>query len=138
MNQEGTPAQRARGLAVGVFSGCFPFFGFQTIIGVCLASLFKGNHLLAAAGTWVSNPVTYVPLYVFNYKVGSIFLGEGTNLEALNQLSKKELFEQGWLFSSRILLGSSVFGLLLGLLTGVLSYGAFRSISTRHRYLKKH
>ena len=24
--QEGTPGQRARGLAAGVFCGCFPFF----------------------------------------------------------------------------------------------------------------
>ena len=72
--QEGTPAQRARGMALGVFSGCFPFFGFQTLLGVMLASLFRGNRLLAATGTWISNPFTYLPLYWLNYKIGSSLL----------------------------------------------------------------
>ncbi len=72
-NQNGSPFFNAKGLAIGVFSGCFPFFGFQTLIGVFFAKLAKGNIVLAAIGTWVSNPFTYIPLYYFNYKVGSIF-----------------------------------------------------------------
>ena len=66
--QEGTAGERARGIALGVFSGCFPFFGFQTLIGIILARLFKGNLLLAAAATWISNPLTYIPLFWLNYK----------------------------------------------------------------------
>ena len=72
--QKGSPLFNAKGLAIGVFSGCFPFFGVQTIIGIFIARLAKGNILLAAIGTWISNPFTYVPLYYFNYKVGSVFL----------------------------------------------------------------
>ena len=68
--QEGTPGERARGVAVGIFSGSFPFFGLQSLMGVLLASWFKGNHLMAVAATWISNPFTYVPLYWFNYKIG--------------------------------------------------------------------
>ena len=75
--QEGTPAKRARGLAICVFSGCFPLFGLQTFLGLGLASLLRGNHFLAAAGTWISNPITYIPLYWLNYRVGCIFLGQG-------------------------------------------------------------
>ena len=56
--QEGTPGQRARGLAAGVFCGCFPFFGLQIVLSIGVASLARGNHLLAAAGTLVSNPIT--------------------------------------------------------------------------------
>ena len=73
-NQNGSPFFNAKGLAIGVFSGCFPFFGFQTLIGVFFAKLARGNIVLAAIGTWISNPFTYIPLYYFNYKVGSIFL----------------------------------------------------------------
>ena len=36
-NQNGSPFFNAKGLAIGVFSGCFPFFGFQTLIGVFFA-----------------------------------------------------------------------------------------------------
>jgi uncharacterized protein (DUF2062 family) len=56
-NQEGSPFQRALGLGVGIFSGCFPFFGLQTLMGVFLAKIFKGNSILAAVGTWISNPL---------------------------------------------------------------------------------
>ena len=74
--QEGTPGQRARGLAAGIFCGCFPIFGLQTLAGITLASVVRGNHLLAAAGTWISNPFTYVPLYWFNYRIGALLAPE--------------------------------------------------------------
>ena len=67
-NQKGLPSQRALGLAVGIFSGCFPFFGFQTLVGIFFAKIWKANALLAAVGTWISNPFTYVPLYLLNYR----------------------------------------------------------------------
>ena len=73
--QEGTPGQRARGLAAGIFCGCFPIFGLQTLAGITLASVVRGNHLLAAAGTWISNPFTYVPLYWFNYRIRGFVFG---------------------------------------------------------------
>ena len=125
---KGSPAQRARGVAVGVFSGCFPFFGFQTFFGIFLASLFKGNHLLAVAGTWISNPFTYVPLYWFNYKVGEVFLGQGSHSPSLGQLTRDQLWDQGLIFSSRILLGSSIVGSLLGLIVGLGFYSLHKSL----------
>ncbi len=72
-----TPGAIARGLAVGVFAGFFPIFGFQTIAAVLLAIPFRGNKLVAAAGTWISNPFTYVPIYLFNFQVGQWLLGRG-------------------------------------------------------------
>ena len=84
--QEGTPGQRARGLAAGVFCGCFPFFGLQIMVSVGVASLLKGNHLLAAAGTLVSNPLTYIPLYWFNYLVGDQLLGPSAGADTLSSI----------------------------------------------------
>ncbi len=128
-DQEGTPAQRARGMAVGVFSGCFPFFGFQTLLGVMLASLFRGNRLIAAAGTWISNPFTYVPLYWFNYKIGSFFLGVGHSQSNFYNLDAKEVWSQGWLASSRLLLGSAFVGIILGMITGFSFYLVLKKYS---------
>ena len=42
--QEGTPGQRARGLAAGVFCGCYPFFGLQIFLSVGVASMVRGVH----------------------------------------------------------------------------------------------
>ena len=123
--QEGSPGQRARGLAAGIFCGCFPFFGLQTLLGIALASVVRGNHLLAAAGTWISNPFTYVPLYWFNYHVGAVLLRGGAEPAAVT-VNKASLWEQGWSFTSRLLLGSSLVGLVLSLVVGVLAWRLFR------------
>ncbi len=117
-HQNGSPFFNAKGLAIGVFSGCFPFFGFQTLIGVFFAKLAKGNIILAALGTWISNPFTYVPLYYFNYKVGSIFLNTSSSENIEKSLVIHDLWKQGRIFSLKLLLGSSCVGLLLALICG--------------------
>ena len=129
---EGTPAKRARGIAVGVFSGCFPFFGLQSLMGVCLASLLKGNHLLAVIGTWISNPLTYIPLYWFNYKIGSFFLGSERELNNFSGLTQRQMWNQGWIISSRIFFGSILVGLFFGLIFGLISYMLFKSSSKKN------
>ena len=124
--QEGTPGQRARGVAAGVFSGCFPFFGLQTLLGVALASVVRGNHVLAAIGTWISNPITYLPLYWFNYQVGSSLLDQGQHDFDLTQLNDQDLWAQGWAFSTRLLLGSSLVGAIAALFTSCVVYGLLK------------
>ena len=124
--QEGSPGQRARGLAAGVFCGSFPFFGLQIVLSVGLATLVRGNHLLAAAGTLVSNPITYVPLYWFNYQVGCRLLGPGEGSSALEAFTHETLWAQGWEFTQRILLGSSVIGMLLAIGGGLMAYRLFQ------------
>ncbi|MFZ9228850.1 MAG: DUF2062 domain-containing protein [Prochlorococcaceae cyanobacterium] len=94
--QEGSAGQRARGLAAGVFCGCYPVFGLQTLLGIGLASLVRGNHLLAAAGTWISNPFTYVPLYWFNFQLGCLLIGPGPAWPGLAALQQGELAGLGW------------------------------------------
>ncbi len=127
--QQGSPAQRARGLALGVFSGCFPLFGFQMIFGIILAGLFRGNQLLAVTGTWISNPVTYVPLYWINYKVGSLMLGQVNNNQFSNQLTWENIWSNGFNFSIRILIGSTFVGICLGMLSGLIVYFLLRKTS---------
>ena len=121
-HQAGSALFNAKGLAIGVFSGCFPFFGFQTLMGVFLARLARGNLLLAAIGTWISNPFTYIPLYYFNYKVGSIFL-RNSHITTINKnIFINNLWQQGGFVSLRLLLGSSIVGLFLSLFSGLFAF----------------
>ena len=129
--QNGSPFFNAKGLAIGVFSGCFPFFGFQTLIGVFLAKLIKGNVYLAAIGTWISNPFTYVPLYYFNYRVGSIFLDTSSNEIIEKSLVIDDLWKQGRIFSLKILLGSTCVGFLLALICGSIFFFIYKIKSKR-------
>ena len=122
LKQNGSPFFNAKGIAVGVFCGCFPFFGFQTLLGLFLARLAKGNLFLAAIGTWISNPFTYFPLYFFNYKVGSLLLKKSPNIIIDKDLIVEELWEQGSFFSSRLILGSALVGLLLASISGIIVF----------------
>ena len=125
-SQNGSPFFNAKGLAIGVFSGCFPFFGFQTLLGIFFAKLAKGNVVLAAIGTWISNPFTYIPLYYLNYKVGSFFLNN--SYKNLNETSFviHDFWKQGRTFSLSLLLGSSCVGLLLALISGCIVFFIYK------------
>ncbi|KGF89219.1 MULTISPECIES: DUF2062 domain-containing protein [Prochlorococcus] len=125
-HQNGSPFYNAKGLAIGVFSGCFPFFGFQTLIGVFFAKLAKGNIVLAAIGTWISNPFTYIPLYYLNYKVGSIVLNNSSNNTIEKSFVIDDLWRQGRIFSLKLLLGSSCVGLLLALICGSIVFFIYK------------
>ena len=128
-NQEGSPSKRALGLGVGIFSGCFPFFGLQTLMGVFLAKILKGNSILAAVGTWISNPFTYVPLYYFNYRVGSLLLNTDKNIVDITHVTTNKLWSQGLYLSSRLLMGSICVGLVTGVIGGFCLYFVLNKIS---------
>ena len=116
------PIAMSRGLAVGVFAGCFPLFGFQTLIGIILAALFRGSKVAAAIGTWISNPITYIPLFVLNFKVGKLLLGiESISSQEVNLESLSSLMESGSIFMITLLVGCFAVGLIFSLVSYVLS-----------------
>ena len=128
-NQEGSPSQRALGFGVGIFCGCFPFFGLQTLMGIFLAKIFKGNRILAAVGSWISNPFTYVPLYYFNYRIGSLLLNKDRYVVDVSHITTHDLWSQGWYLSSRLIMGSICVGLLTGLIGGFCLYFPLKKFS---------
>ncbi|YAI81323.1 MAG: DUF2062 domain-containing protein [cyanobacterium endosymbiont of Rhopalodia sterrenbergii] len=126
----GTPHSIARGLACGVFAGCFPLFGLQTIMGVLLAVVFRGNKFAAAIGTWISNPLTYVPVFTFNYKVGKLLLlgFRNTVLQIdfrQNWQSWSTLMESGFDFISTLFLGCLIVGICCSFIGYFLSLKLF-------------
>ncbi len=129
LQQQGNPGEKARGLAIGIFCGCFPLFGFQTLMGIGLARLLRGNYLLAASGTWISNPITYVPLYLLNYRVGSFVLGHRHTVQSFVDLSWRGIVSNGWIFVVRLLLGSTLVGTICGLALGLCIYFALKARS---------
>ena len=67
----------ARGVALGVFFGLM--IPIAQIPAAAIASLLlRGNLLIAAASTLVSNPLTYGPLYYFAYRLGAGVIGART------------------------------------------------------------
>lgn len=115
LRQEGTPEAIARGWACGVFAGSFPLFGLQTIIGLLLATILKGNKFTAAAGTWISNPFTYVPIFYFNFRVGEVVLQQSADFEVSELESWAEFQAAGVSFMSTMFAGCAVVGITLAI-----------------------
>ena len=114
----GQPVVIAKGLAVGAFAGCFPLFGLQSLFGIFLAAIFRGSKVAAVAATWISNPFTYVPIFIFNYKIGKLLLGtKDTVLLPLDIESFNAFKELGSTFAITLLTGSFVVGTILAFIT---------------------
>jgi uncharacterized protein (DUF2062 family) len=64
----------AMGLAIGVFCGMIPG-PLQMIAAVALACLLRINLPMAIIGTFFSNPITIVPLYMLAYAIGQGLTG---------------------------------------------------------------
>ncbi len=72
---QATPEAIARGLASGVFVGLLPLLPIQTICAIVLAFVVRGSKIAAAAGTWISNPLNWVPLYIAYFYIGKHLIG---------------------------------------------------------------
>lgn len=136
---QGHPEAIARGLACGVFAGLFPIFGLQMIIGVFLAVLLRGNKFLAAAGTWISNPLTYVPIYAFNYHVGKWLLNQH-DLTNVSLQSQQEVLELGSEIIVTLFVGCFAVGLVCAIISYFLGLGLIRRIraSQQQRQHRRH
>lgn len=129
LRMQSTPEALARGLAAGVFAGWFPLFGFQTLIGVSIAIPLRGNKLMAAAGTWISNPLTYIPIYWFNFQLGRRLLGTGDRAFTLENLRSWESFMTlGQEFGISLMCGSFVVGLIMSLVSYLIGLPIIRRI----------
>ena len=60
-------------MALGIFIGILPIMGIQMAVVALIAFPFKGNLKAAIAGVWVSNPITFIPMYWGYYKFGLLF-----------------------------------------------------------------
>jgi len=116
LRMQGSPHAIARGVAAGVFAGSFPLLGFQTIIGVALAALVRGNKIMAAAATWISNPLTYVPIFALNFKVGCWLLRQPIDIVIPSSTaSMDEWMSMGMSATAALMVGSCIVGTVAGL-----------------------
>lgn len=122
-----SPERLARGLAVGIFAGFFPFVGTQSILAIALALPFRANKLAAALGTWVSNPLTYLPLCLFSFKVGCVLLGVSADFSSEGLSLTETLLTVKEEFLSALFLGCLVSGLVASLIGYWVAFRLIRS-----------
>ena len=93
-----TPHSIALGTAIGMFVGMTPTVGVQMIIVLCVAFLtrpfFHFNRVAAVLTVYVTNPVTLVPVYWFNYCVGTLFVEETVTYERFASILEYKGFDE--------------------------------------------
>lgn len=113
----GAPEEISKGLALGIFIGLTPTFGFQMLLAVCLAVMLKENKFAAVLGVWVTNPFTAPFIYALEYESGRVLL----NMDYVHMpasLSFSALKSLGW----EVLLPLGVGSLLWAALTAMTVY----------------
>lgn len=117
----------ALGTAIGVFIAFTPTVGAQMLIvltiGWMCKPFFRFNKLAGLIAVYISNPVTTLPIYWFNYWIGSFFIPGNLTRERLATVLNYHDFRQwcqsmwsmlidiGW----PLLIGSLVAGLVCAL-----------------------
>lgn len=127
-----SPETIARGIAAGVFAGCLPLFGLQMILAIGFASLMRGNRWIAAISTWISNPLTYVPLYAWNFHLGRWLINSHDDDFVPEDLTSLSQLVQ---YKSQLLVALLTGSLVMGCMTA--SFGYFlglKLIRNLYRY----
>ena len=111
-----SPWRMALALAVGVFISFTPFWGFQTLLALVVATVGRLNPALTIAGTWLNLPWFAPFVYAGAVKIGSALLPHLSGLA-------------GW--SVWLLVGTTALGLVAGAVTWLVAFSVLRARRAR-------
>jgi hypothetical protein len=107
-----TPHEIALGVAVGVFIGITPLYGFHTILAVLAALLIPRTHKIAIIiGSNISLPITAPFISWTGYQIGRFLLNKNfpdIRLSTLKHFSYKEIGD----ILYPLFLGSFILGII--------------------------
>ncbi|CAA7387622.1 DUF2062 domain-containing protein [Chryseobacterium fistulae] len=113
LESDGTNRTKAFSIALGIFIGLSPFWGFQTLLVISLAVLFKLNKVLAFLASNISLP-PFIPFIIAaSLFLGAPFVSGNSNIlsQELNfQLIKNHLFQY--------IIGSLILATVMSILSG--------------------
>lgn len=110
-----TPKEVSQSFALGLFVSMLPVPG-QTFIVIFLIALLKKNELAGLVAVWVTNPLTIVPVAIFNYKVGKLFYPPAKSHFAPTS------FSDFLNLSGDLLIPLWIGGIIVGLCAGTIGY----------------
>lgn len=118
LDPQETNFRKAASVALGVFFGIAPIWGWQMVVAFTMAAVLRLNKAITLVASNISIP-PMIPLILYaSYKTGGLLLSNPSSLR----------FDQGITFEYvkdnllQYVLGSLVFGAAMGLLLGLLTY----------------
>jgi len=119
------PIKKASAIALGLFIGIAPLWGFQTVLVISLAIAFKLNKPIAFLFSNISIP-PFIPFIIYgSYQIGAIAMGREMdatlNIEDIK--SGTDIFKS----LGQYILGSFILATLVSSISGVIAYLYFSS-----------
>jgi len=133
LQEHGSAERLGAAVAIGVLIGCTPFLGFQVLLAMAIATLFKLNRIAVLLGVQVSTPPITPFLLFANAQVGALLLHRrwlSISLESMRGVPKAKWVLDLFL---ELLAGGLVVGGVLALGLGVLT----AYVVQRHRTQKR-
>jgi uncharacterized protein len=113
-----SPWRTSLALAVGVFISFTPFWGFQTLLALLVATACRLNRGVTLTGTWLNLPWFAPFVYAAALKLGALMLPGLSGLSGL---------------SAYLLVGTTTLGLGAAAVTWLVAFGIIRARRQRRR-----
>ncbi|MBI9066850.1 MAG: DUF2062 domain-containing protein [Salinivirgaceae bacterium] len=131
-NPKETPLKKAYAIALGVFIGVLPIWGFQIISALFSAQFLKLNKPLAVIGSYI-NLTPLFPLIVFlSLKFGMMLMGNTEVSLILSEMTIKTATAYFGIY----LLGSIPIALLFASIFGFITYSTIYGIRFINKFLQ--
>ncbi len=124
---------KAMSVAVGIFMGIVPLWGFQLAIAIFLAVIFKLNKPLVIVAANISIP-PMIPFIIFlSYKVGTFWMGAGAMQIGFSNTTTLSSIKQNLL---QYIFGSITLALVAAFLFGILTFIFLKLIEKKQAVAK--
>ena len=133
LESDGTNRIKAFSIALGVFIGLSPFWGFQTLLVISLSVLFKLNKVLAFVASNVSLP-PFIPFII----AASLFLGSpfiSGNSNILSQDLNFDLVKNNLL---QYIIGSFILATTMSVVSGIAAFLFLNKVNPENNGSLKH
>lgn len=100
LHADDTPHRIALGVGLATFVAFTPTMGLQTVIALGLAALLRANKAVCIPFVWITNPVTFGPIYAACWWLGAYIVpgGRGADFAAIQErLNVASAHGEGWL-----------------------------------------
>jgi uncharacterized protein (TIGR03546 family) len=132
-----TPKEIALGMALGVFIGILPFYGFHTLLVLIVIALVRrANKIAVLAGTNISLPPTLPFITWTAYDIGRFVLQRGYPPLCWADFKNISLESIRYRFYP-LFIGSLILGLMLAVLFYFLTYFIVKRIAEKRADAKR-
>ncbi len=129
LSYKDAPEKKAMSVALGIFIGLSPIWGFHTIAVLFLAVFFNLNKVIAFTFSHISFP-PFLPFVIFaSLYVGNFILGENTELGLSNSFEGFHIFNN----IKSYLVGSILLSIAGALISGMISFVIFAFLAKKRQ-----